>query len=598
MSGSRPAQMSAMATASAAASDVGERVEQRRGPVVGQRLVDRPDAPARARAGGPRRASRGSPSGGGRSRRTPRRPCASPLRSSRRPTPANEARPAHRRPAPSPTVDGRAGDAERVRRRCGGPRAGRSAMPTWPVGAWSNSHSDVDRPVASRSAVPPRRRSPGRARRKRPRRARRPAPRGATSTAPLGHDPPADGGRRAIGDALVGPAHRRPGRRALATRPSRPARAGSSASNAASTAARSANTSGWSHSAEVSTITSGPVRVEVARVLVGLDDERRPAPRRAVAATPIPVSDAGSSAPTNAPGSTPPAASTWTSQPGRRALAVRPRDGDEPPAAPPRPRRPAATARAGCPAARAATSSALSGSIAVSALVTASRSGGGSPARDVRGIVHGRDRHARRVERRRVRARAARVAAVDRRARPRPRAARPPRPRPRPRRRRGSARPARIGRAGRAGAQPRADLRRRPRTVTRRPLAGLDPREQQLERRLGAGALVLASGRRATGTAAPRACPEARDGHVHEPDGLRVGARRPARPPRSPRRPGRRRRPRRARPRPSRRRPARRRRRAPRAPSPARPSCVRLDLVASTTTMPPSTYAGRARAPR
>ena len=47
VSGSRPAQMSAIATASASASDVGERVEHGRGPMVGQRLVDGPDAPAR-----------------------------------------------------------------------------------------------------------------------------------------------------------------------------------------------------------------------------------------------------------------------------------------------------------------------------------------------------------------------------------------------------------------------------------------------------------------------------------------------------------------------------------------------------------------------
>jgi hypothetical protein len=39
--------MSAIATASAVASDVGECIEHRRGPMVGQRLVDRPDATAR-----------------------------------------------------------------------------------------------------------------------------------------------------------------------------------------------------------------------------------------------------------------------------------------------------------------------------------------------------------------------------------------------------------------------------------------------------------------------------------------------------------------------------------------------------------------------
>ena len=46
MSGSRPAQMSAMATASALGQDVGELVEHGRGPMEGQRLVDGPDPPA------------------------------------------------------------------------------------------------------------------------------------------------------------------------------------------------------------------------------------------------------------------------------------------------------------------------------------------------------------------------------------------------------------------------------------------------------------------------------------------------------------------------------------------------------------------------
>ena len=43
--GSRPAQMSAMATASALGEDLGELAEHRRGPMVGERLVDRPDRP-------------------------------------------------------------------------------------------------------------------------------------------------------------------------------------------------------------------------------------------------------------------------------------------------------------------------------------------------------------------------------------------------------------------------------------------------------------------------------------------------------------------------------------------------------------------------
>ena len=46
VSGSRPAQMSAMATASAAASTSANCIEQRGRAVVGQRLVDGPDAAA------------------------------------------------------------------------------------------------------------------------------------------------------------------------------------------------------------------------------------------------------------------------------------------------------------------------------------------------------------------------------------------------------------------------------------------------------------------------------------------------------------------------------------------------------------------------
>ena len=57
-----------------------------------------------------------------------------------------------------------------------------------------------------------------------------------------------------------------------------------------------------------------PVRVEVAGVLVRLDDERRPRSWRAVAGGP-PVTEVGSSAPTNAAGSCPAATSTCTSQP-------------------------------------------------------------------------------------------------------------------------------------------------------------------------------------------------------------------------------------------------------------------------------------------
>ena len=90
-----------------------------------------------------------------------------------------------------------------------------------------------------------------------------------------------------------------------------------------------------------------------------------------------PVSDDGRSAPTKADGSAPAATSAWTSQP---AVVLLPCVPATPRASARRPhrRRPAATARRGIPAARAAASSGWSGSIAVSALVTASRSGRGA----------------------------------------------------------------------------------------------------------------------------------------------------------------------------------------------------------------------------
>ena len=75
----------------------------------------RPRRGGRARAGGRPRASPGSRSGGGRSRRTRRTPPTSPLRSSRRATPANERQPGDDpvRAEPQPGRGRR--DAERVR---------------------------------------------------------------------------------------------------------------------------------------------------------------------------------------------------------------------------------------------------------------------------------------------------------------------------------------------------------------------------------------------------------------------------------------------------------------------------------------------------
>ena len=74
-----------------------------------------------------------------------------------------------------------------------------------------------------------------------------------------------------------------------------------------------------------------PIRVEVAGVLVGLDDERgaaAPAGRRRHATR---SATAGSSAPTKADGSQPGADQHVDEPAGRRALAVGPGDGDEAP---------------------------------------------------------------------------------------------------------------------------------------------------------------------------------------------------------------------------------------------------------------------------
>ena len=100
MSGSRPAQMSATATASAVAR---ARRTPRKGPRSGGRSAARrrPTPGDRARAGEPPRASRGSPSGDGHSRRRRRRPgLALPLK------------------APPDTREARQAPSDRVRRRC------------------------------------------------------------------------------------------------------------------------------------------------------------------------------------------------------------------------------------------------------------------------------------------------------------------------------------------------------------------------------------------------------------------------------------------------------------------------------------------------
>ena len=129
----------------------------------------------------------------------------------------------------------------------------------------------------------------------------------------------------------------------------------------------------------------GPVRVEVAGVLVGLHDERRPVAPAGGGGDADPGRGRSAAArPTKAPGSAPPAASTPTSQPDVVLLPCVPATATSVRCA-------AASATTCChassgiPAVRAATSSGLSGSIAVSALVTASRAGGGSAARTCAG---------------------------------------------------------------------------------------------------------------------------------------------------------------------------------------------------------------------
>ena len=263
----------------------------------------------------------------------------------------------------------------------------------------------------------------------------------------------------------------------------------------------------------------GPVRVEVAGVLVRLHDELHAATRGVRSpATPMPVTAAGSSAPTNAPGSPPAPTSTWTSQPGGRALAVRPRDRDQH----------AARGRVGddlLPRLERDPEGPGRDELRVVRVDGRQRLGDGQPARarltgDVGRVVARGDRDARRIERRRVLGRAARVAAVHVGARPRGQ-----------QRRRGGARalgaddvdplagPDRPRRTG--GRQPGADLGRPAHAHARSSPRRL--REEHLEGRLRARALVLAA------IAGPQEPPDHRrsapgDGDVGEADRLRLGA--------------------------------------------------------------------------
>ena len=234
------------------------------------------------------------------------------------------------------------------------------------------------------------------------------------------------------------------------------------------------------------------VGVEVAGVLVGLDDERVAAPpaggrrraagdrRRQQRARRTPTGRARADQDVDEPA-------------GGRALAVRAGDADEG-----RPTAASATtcchASTGMPASRAAASSGWSGSMAVRALVTASRSGRGSPSRDVRRTCCRRDGDPSGFERRRVRRGPAGVAAGHDRAGAAPPGARRRWPRPRPPRRRGSARPGPDRpRPAHGGARPRADRsaaeRHRGRRGSRPVRAGA--LEQELEGRRRARPLVV-----------------------------------------------------------------------------------------------------------
>ena len=188
------------------------------------------------------------------------------------------------------------------------------------------------------------------------------------------------------------------------------------ASNAAITASPSGNTSGWSHSAEVRTMTSGRYGSKLPAYSSASTTNSTPDPRRAVAAIPMPVMEAGRSAPTNAPGSPPAPTSAWTSQPEVVLFPCVPATAIS--------TRPAAASATTCcqgssgiPRARAARSSGLSGSIAVSALVTASRPGCGSRVTWAASWVAG-DHDPGRIQRRRVLRGSPGVASIDLGARP------------------------------------------------------------------------------------------------------------------------------------------------------------------------------------
>ena len=247
----------------------------------------------------------------------------------------------------------------------------------------------------------------------------------------------------------------------------RAARSGSiQAANARTTAASSAKTSGWSHSARDQDRDVRAVRVEVAGVLVGLDDEvgtvRRTGPRRAAGPRSSPAA-----APRRSPtGPRPASTSRWSSQPDVVDLPCVPVDADEPP--------PAGRGRVGddlldalgldAEGSRGDSSSGWSGSTEVTAFVTARRSTTAVAVRgaDVRRVVSPVDGDPRRRATAPVSgsgppaSQAVTTAPAAAACRAAPALAAPPTPMtwmPRAR--------ARSGCAGGRGARPAADLRRR-----------------------------------------------------------------------------------------------------------------------------------------
>ena len=239
----------------------------------------------------------------------------------------------------------------------------------------------------------------------------------------------------------------------------------------ATTAARSAKTSGWSHSALVRTATAGLVRVEVAGVLVGLDDERRRrCPSRAVAG-----------------GAAGERRRQQRADERRRVGAGRRRGRGRAsptvvllpcvPATPTSVRPTAASATTCCHGSTGMPASRAARELGVVGVDRGQRLGDREAVRAGRGRhvgrgVRRRDHDPERVERRRVRRRAAGIAARDdapARARQERRRARA---RPRPRRRHGSARPPGSAAPVAAGASPRPDPLARPRrSPARRRLA-------------------------------------------------------------------------------------------------------------------------------